>query len=542
MAKSKLALTALMFMVSGPLAASDVNLEADQLSSTNKGVMQAEGNVQLKWEDLKLQASKLTYDSNKNFLLAQGRSPYGVSLTRGPQSLKASELKYNLLSGEGDGLNLFVQSPAGYGTAYFKAAKGRLKNDKSQHSLVYQLSDFSVTTCLCEYPAYALKSHEVFLVPGQSILIRRPQVWLWGSHVLTYPFDVKLPASGSAIEYNLSLLPRPNFSSYKGLGVSWGGRVYVSDVIFSLGAGVWSHGGFDASVGVSYSPVSWLTLKGNAETSRFMRPITLHYQNYKFSVGADMKFGAWKVNLLALWNEPLYLYQKGDQIRFKKYHRLPQVTVSTPWVKAQIGSIPLWTTFNLQWGRYKEGFSFQDFTADRWNLNWKVFTEKTMPLTKTLVLKLGGEVAQTWSWYSTGTTRRIFDLSLRADLIHQKWLVGLGYERRVVTGKTPFAWDSTSSFHRLYPHVEFAMTSKVRLGLQGRYNSTGRKWDWVEGRLIYDDLQCTRWGLFLRLGCNGVRAYDQIAVSFEISAFAGSQPFKNSLNLYQVAPRPSGLK
>jgi len=140
---------------------SEVVLEGDEVVYEQKeDVAFAEGNVRLKYKDIRVYADRVVYKTLENTVEAFGEGKSQVTLIQGAQELKGSSLFFDMVSGK------------------------------------------------------------IVVLPGYRAIVQKPKLYLNENYVLTYPFDYiidlreKEPAS--------PLVPSILYDSDKGVGVMWG--------------------------------------------------------------------------------------------------------------------------------------------------------------------------------------------------------------------------------------------------------------------------------------------------------------------------------
>ena len=198
---------ALVFLLS-PLSAEEkpdeVHIDGDSVVyEENTGIATADGDVKVRNKDLRLFAPHVEYNSNNQIVEAFSDERGKVTLLSGPNKLVGDHLTYSLdtrrgvltdASGKMDALYMQgrdvrvmpMSDAVKFGV--FKSRPKKSKADAEDESITEWLN-VTTTTCDFERPHFKLFSKKIIVIPGKKMIIRRPQIYIGGKCIFTYPFD-----------------------------------------------------------------------------------------------------------------------------------------------------------------------------------------------------------------------------------------------------------------------------------------------------------------------------------------------------------------
>ena len=200
-------------------AADLIDLEAESLRyEFNPPVVEAVGQVNLRYGEMKLEGDYLRVNLQTYEVLAQGR----VLMKRNGQILRGERIKFNLEKGRGK-IDLVKGSMDNF---YFSADEGEVSQEE------INLTKGKFTTCNLSPPHYHIQAEKVQIFPGDRVVIVNATLYLGSQAIFWYPRLVRY-----FHRRNELILPRSGYNDFAGWyflsGYSfetsrdWQGRVHL---------------------------------------------------------------------------------------------------------------------------------------------------------------------------------------------------------------------------------------------------------------------------------------------------------------------------
>jgi len=181
---------------------SEVVLEGDEVVYEQKeDVAFAEGNVRLKYKDIRVYADRVVYKTLENTVEAFGEGKSQVTLIQGAQELKGSSLFFDMVSGKGELRDAHGKYPAERGYVYAddgtvrtiqvssldeeKWLRSPVREEVIDGDRVYRWQDTALTTCSEETSHYSLFSRKIVVLPGYRAIVQKPKLYLNENYVST---------------------------------------------------------------------------------------------------------------------------------------------------------------------------------------------------------------------------------------------------------------------------------------------------------------------------------------------------------------------
>ncbi|MBQ7263926.1 MAG: LPS-assembly protein LptD, partial [Synergistaceae bacterium] len=232
-------------------------LDADRVSYNDEtGQASAQGDAALTYQGMAIRAERIDYDAATQRVEAMPLPGEQVSLTYQGRTLRGDRLTYDLQSREGTLTGARTQLAVGEGTLFVHGGeldvlpwdmaveRGMVRGRKGRpEDYVARWRDVAVTTCALEHPHYRLEAKRIELIPGRSVVARRPRVYLGQTYLFTSPFDYAVDIQRRALKH--SLTPYFQRSSSRGTGVGITGALGWDGGSFSLGLAWADRAGFE---------------------------------------------------------------------------------------------------------------------------------------------------------------------------------------------------------------------------------------------------------------------------------------------------------
>lgn len=457
----------------------EARLTADQVVyQEDTGVATAAGNARLTHGDLRLFAENIVYDAQASRVEAWSPGGEVVVMSKG-RRLNGLRLVYRLddrlgvlTSAHGEDHGIFIRGAdlefmpldeaVSRGLVSRRAAlgiRGNKNPDDTKDAAVWK--DVSATTCELPNPHYVLKAKQVVVIPGRSTVIRKPQVYLGGRLLFSYPFDYVVRDRRSKGERQDSFVPFVKYDSTKGVGMGISGPLVGEGLDLSMGLMGWTKVSPEGWMELNYQLSDWGAVFGRVDR---VYDTTMEETLWRPKWGVRWALGDFSGS--AVWSQRELLKVEKTLGRNDTYflYREPEVSLYGPWVRAGSGNM-MWRLGAL-YGRYEE--SLKDF--ERKSLSGELAWSG-----------LGGGVkprfylSQLYHAYSGGDHQ-----STTYGEVGMDWRIGgvdmsTVYARRWVSGSSPMEWDRYSEAENLYHTASFYLGDPKgdynwRVSLQAGYD------------------------------------------------------------------------
>lgn len=404
---------------------SSLPLEASVLASAyhydaESNTLRAEGEVEAFFTDLTLRCAALVLNLSQQSLQAEGQ----VDLTGPGFHLKGRELRYEVPLRSGSLVDA-VGEVAGVSAGGEKAPSPPLRLTAPKVLVEdggLTLSQGRFTFCNAEKPHFWLEARELAILPGQSATLSSGRLWLYGHKLAHFP------------QYALSFRER--------------GTLPVPIVGYNKGWGAFA--GFEAPL-----------LKGRAEVALGSKGGVVGKWVASGSVGARHAVPLQWEAAIARREDAKYPYDSRLLLNLA-----PSLSLAT--AQGRVGS------FEATWGRITELPT--EVRRDKTGLNW---------LGPEMSTRLGGGSRsgssrilgltvrpRAWhNWYSEGEKYGVFAVEAKAKAeVGPGKSLSVAYLHNIVTGATPFTYDSVHVKRELDPGAEWRLGRKWAVEVGARYD------------------------------------------------------------------------
>lgn len=490
---------------------SEVFLEADLVTYNEKGtIATAEGSANLRYGTIRIYADYIHFDVESQEAYATALPEKNVTILSGGNKLYGERLLYHLPTEEGVLDGATGQAPAGIGQLYIKgkkldfapaesaAKKGWISKKTAarfkEKVTIGKWSETSLTTCPQENPHYRVVTNKLTIIPGKSIVAKKPKVYIGGSYLFTYPFDYVVRLNKKKSFLDSELMPAIVHDSDKGVGFGYSGPIVWDDGEARIGLTAWTKKNMEWTLALSQSlqnlGLSGVSLFANVEYSW---EETTDQQAYRPLWGVKGSWNGWTAKLWWSQRESLNIEKGGGEIYKNLLYREPEFHFYSPYW-------PLMSWMNTKWriagtaGKYEERRAKTTYTTDRLGLGLMVSgvadPAPIRPFWSSSYWHYrydGGDDEQKILWLSAGAGYKVGPLDART-----------AYRRRWVSGHSPMLWDRYGNLEELYQQFAFPVGKDVSLAVRGAYNI--RTSDWFERAYIlsYDTSDCLKWQLVYR--------------------------------------------
>ena len=499
-----LALFAAFFCTALPILAAEqdtIQLDADRISfEEGSGVAIAEGNVRIHNSEVRLFAPYVEYDSVGHQVKASSSSEGSVTFITAAGRLSGERLDYNLTTREG-----LLTKPSGKVEAFYvkgetlevKPAsevhnvKRRKKQEDDPEDMSANWLEASITTCNEPHPHYRLEAKSVTVVEGESLVIKKPKVYLGERMLFAYPFDYYVPLGESDSRRKQVLFPKVGYESNKGAGLG------------VTGAYGWGTGFAELEV-IGWTDDIWegdlLLTQDIGDNLSIYTDIVRAYDKdrdmtqWRPSWGARFDAGGWKVDAQWSQRELMTLEKKaGSDSRYVVWKE-PEINIMSPWFedRAAGGSFRLLGS----WGRYEDATHGPGPTVTRTGLGGQIYgefrnnREKIRPFYNAVY----------WHYeYDTDNseTQQLLDAVFGVHWSLGKFDMESAYLRRWRWGDSPMGWDVYDPREEVYQEIGYTIPTKKkdvswRLGVRAAYDIRDEELSEMVYKVAYDQ-HCMLW-------------------------------------------------
>jgi len=474
----------------------EVVLEGDRVVyDQQKDVAHAEGNVRLRYGDLRLFADRVVYKTVENTVEAYSGESGRLTLFQEGQELKGSRLFFDMVSGEGKVYDAYGKYPAERGHVYLNDGtaetiqvsrlneKQWVRSPVSEEVImgdrVYKWEDTAMTSCPENPPHYSLVSKKVVVLPGYRAIVKKPKLYLKEHFIFTYPFDYIIDLRKREAD---PMAPSLVYDGDKGVGIMWGRSNESGRLTTRWRMIYWSEVDLEPSVFVNYELNGNLDLYAHQEYSWDSER---DEKRYRPRWGAVHTANGWETRLE--WAEAQSVNVEkalGDTFEGVLW-KSPELSIRSPRYElpGEIGGIDI----TAMWGSY-EGLSVSGHESSADRLAGRVRLSGSTR---------AGDLRPFWStsyWHydyaSPSETQR------RTDVVFGvAWPVGdvqmvTDWRRRWVSGWSPLLWDRYSDEEALYQSVAIPLGKTWKFTTRAGYNLRTEDIEEMYYRLDYDNHCC----------------------------------------------------
>lgn len=508
-----------------------VVLEGDRVVyEQNQDIASAEGNVKLRYEDLRVYADRIVYKTMGNIVEAFSGESGQLTLLQGAKELRGSRLSLDLVSGEGKVFEAQGEYPAEEGHVYAEGDTvetikvsgleesrwlgSPVSEDAIAGDHVYRWENASVTSCSQKPPHYSLVSRQIVVLPGYRVIVRKPKVYLKEHMLFPYPFDyiISLRGKGDASP----LVPAMLHDSERGIGAAWGSRFGTGAFTVLWKAIYWSNVDFEGFLSLEYALSEHLKVYANQEYSWDSESKD---KRYRPMWGATYSAKGWDSRLEWSQAESVTVEKDlGDTFEGVLW-KSPELTIHSPAyaLPGDVGSV----SFTGVWGSYEtRAFDGNDEVSVA-RIAFLADMEGSTAL---------GDLRPFWGaryWH-----HRYDDPSVTQERtgvwIGVEWPLGdidmvSRWSRNWVDGRSPMDWDRYSDSKAFYQTLGLSLTERCRFSARGGYNLDTDELDEMFYRLVYDNNCC--YNVQLRFRDDRTATNDDWAeIRFVLTAFP-NHPF-----------------
>lgn len=523
---------------------SEVFLEAETVAYNEKGSLAtAEGNALLRYGAIRIYADSIDFDIASQEALAKALPGKSVSIISGTQKLYGESLFYHLPTEEGVLEGAKGEMPAGVGQLFVwgeklefapteKAAEKGWISSKSARRIkekvtIGKWSDIELTTCPEKNPHYRVVTKKLTIIPGKSIVAKKPKVYIGKSYLFTYPFDYVV----SLNKLESELMPSIVYDSDKGVGLGYSGPIVWEDGGAHVGAVFWTKNNMEWTVS-AHQNLDFLGL----DNASFFGDLeysweeTTDEETFRPSWGVKGSWNGWSAKVWWSQREALNIEKGGGEIYKNLLYREPEIYIYSP-------SWPLMSWVNTKWrlvgtyGSYEERRGRRTLEADRSGLGIIVSgVGNPAPIRPFWTSSYwhysydGGDDEQKIAWLSLGAGYKLGFLDMRT-----------AYRRRWVDGRSPMRWDNYGELEELYQQFAFPIGRDLSLTVRGAYNIRTEKWFERAYILTYDTSDCLKWQLFYRDDLSRTND-DWVSMKLIINAFPDKPMALGDKNLSNPFP------
>lgn len=532
----------LLFRAAPVMAAAEpaeqVALEGDRiLYDQAAGVATAEGNVEARFRNVRIFAAHLEMDTRSQTITATGQPGDPVTVMQGGRRLSGEKLVYDMQTRRGEMTrasgkvdSIFLRGRTLQVLTVEEAKReGSLSAGRAARAepdeMVYTWEEVSVTTCPQFHPHYRLVTKKMVAVPGDRVVIHKPQVYIGETLLFTYPFDYVVDQKERRAT---RFLPVPRYDSDKGAGLGiqvpyvWDNGEATLDIVG------WQHVDPEGRLVVTQRLApGWSTFLITAyeydksEDDSAWRP--------SWGMDYSRSPAGWHGRLLWSQRESVDL---DDVAGVKDYEgtlwREPEFYLYGPWWRDP-ASGAYWRLAGT-WGSYEEGA----VEEDRRGLGMSVYQEwsagsKVSPFAR----------MDYWYYdYADADTQKVTDLA--AGFRWGLGKVGLrsAYVRRWVEGSSPMKWDAYNEIERVYQRISVPLSTEWLISLRGGYDLIGEDLE----EMLYEvklDQGCLLWELTYRDDRDGND--DWAGLKLTVTAYPDSPLAFQDETVYIPGGRPKGV-
>ncbi|GHV52778.1 organic solvent tolerance protein OstA [Synergistales bacterium] len=496
----------LILVIFAPLpasAAEDIKLDADSISfEETTGVATASGNVRVTESDLKLTAPYVEYDSANQNVTALSTQEGGVAVSVGGRLLNGERLDYNMLTRRG-----VMTNPNGREGAFYVKGAAIEVMPLSEMGSKYKAAEsddigafwksVSVTTCNYPDPHYRLEAEQLRVIPGYSVIIGKPKVYLGKTMIFKYPFDylIRIKKRGKYREHYL--FPKFGYDSDKGAGIGFMAPIAWDSGSLTVEAVAWTKGIWEGEAVLNQQIAEGLTAYASVsrgyDTNKgetLLRPgWGLEYERNGWLIGAG-------------WSQRELVTTEKTAGRDEDYTvwREPELYISSPWLDdvAAGGKFRVFGT----WGKY-EDTTYESIKAERYGLGAQVYRE--LPSDKSsLNIRPFYNVVYRYFGYDDAVfdKQQILDAALGAHWNIGKFSMETSYLRRWVWDASPMWWDDYRPRKDIYQTIGLKLPAKSsdywwELSVRGAYSIIESELAEMVYSVSYNQ-HCLNWNLLYR--------------------------------------------
>jgi len=518
----------------------EVVLEGDSVTyEQESGLAYAEGNVKIKYSDIRVWAVKASYDTRSSKVEAWGTKGNPIVIIQGAQRLEGHTLNLDLTTGEGTLTEAHGSYPAERGNVYAKggmvatiktkslAEAGWVKKvpplSKIKSDRVYKWERTTLTTCPEPVPHYSLKTKKILVLPGYRAVVTKPRVYLKEHFLFTYPFDYIVPLTDK--EEASPLMPTLEYDSDKGVGLSIGSVYKAGDVYGRWKAYYWSKKDFEGALQAYWASRDNLKLFAEGD---YTWDSERDEKRFRPKWGVIYDDGNWYAKLWWSQAENVTVEKAlGDTFKGTLW-RKPELEVQSP--HYQLEGIKSKLTLHGLWGEYETSAydGSNEVSIKRTALGASLSGGTSL-----------GDVRPYWyasQWHydysGAGDTQDV--TYVRAGLAWSLGKVDFAstWTRRWVWGDSPMSWDDYSDSEAFYQKVSFPLSETWKATVRGGYNLRSEDLEEMYYRLGYSNNCCYHFSVEYRDDLTSEND-DWAGFVFVLDAFPSNPFFFNTKSIQE---------
>lgn len=532
--------------------ADKIMLDADKISfEESTGVAKAEGNVRIDNKEVRLFAPYVEYDSGSQQVKAYSSPEGSVTFLTAGRRLSGEKLDYNIITRQGT-----LTHPSGKIDEFYvkgdslrieptgKPTKPREKTEDTQGDTVSE-EDMAafwdralLTTCEEPNPHYRLEAKSVTVVPGKSIVVKKPRVYLGGTLIASYPFDYYVPLDEKDKRQARSLFPKIGYESSKGAGLGVSGAYGWQSGMIGMEIIGWTDGIFEGDAQLLQDIGRDFTLRGNLRRQYDKdRDDTLWRPAWALEYATP---SGWRFDIEWSQRELVSVKKRAGQDTRYVVWKEPEFMAVSPWFSDR-GSGGFYRFFG-SWGRYEDATHGRSPKVERMGVGAQVYgefknnKERYRPFYNAIY------------WYYDYDS----DISDRQELLDAvlgvRWKMGdldmeTAYLRRWSWGYSPMGWDDYEDREDIYQQISYRIPTKSRkiswvAGIRAAYSIKEKELDEMVYKVAYDQ-HCLLWEAIYRDDRHGDD--DWFGLSLTIKAYPESGVRLSGSDLFDPAKAPDDL-
>ncbi len=526
-----LALSAALFCAAFPACAAErdtIQLDADSIAfEEGSGVAIAEGNVRIHNSEMRLFAPYVEYDSARHQVKATSSPGGSVTFITAAGRLSGERLDYNLATREG-----MLIKPSGRVEAFYvkgevlevkpasevRNAKRRKNQEEDPEDMAANWLEASITTCNLPNPHYRLEAKSVSVIEGESLVIKKPKVYLGERLLFSYPFDYYVPLGETDSRRKQTLFPKVGYESEKGAGLGLTGAYGWETGFAEMEVIGWSEGIWEGDFRLTQDIGDNLSVYADV-----VRAYDKDRDTTKWRPGWGARFnaGGWTVDAAWAQRELMTVEKKaGSDSRYVVWKE-PEVNIMSPWLEDRaVGG-----QFRLlgSWGRYEDATHGPGPTVTRTGLGGQIYGE--FQNNRERIRPFYNAVYWHYEYDTDGSDSQ----QLLDAVVGVHWRLGAfdmesAYLRRWRWGNSPMGWDAYNPREEVYQEVGYSIPTKERdvfwrLGVRAAYDVRNEEISEMVYKVTYDQ-HCLLWEAIYRDDYDGTDSW--LGLKLTIKAFPES--------------------
>lgn len=518
-------------------------LDADSIAYDSvAGIATAEGNVELRGNDIRMYAPRAVYDVEAGMVSASSEDDTKIMFMAGEVTLTGRSVEYNVNSREG----ILTQPSGKMDAIFFKGGDvvvmpaeeavnrkliSRASVGKDGDLMAGFWTDVSTTTCDFPDPHYRLVAKKAIIVLNKRVILKNPQLYLEKRMVFKYPFDYIVPLNKSD-KQNL-IAPKISYSSDKGVGLGLAGPISWNSGQIDVSAVYWTDDIIEAELAINQSIGRDFTLF--ASSSRLYNKDDKDIMwRQRWGVRYDNPSG-WTATLLESQRELVETEMRPGMDRRYNVWRSPEFSFSSPWFNFAPEHFLM---LGGMWGRYQDNLESVKPEVERIMGGIKIYGEPQIKNWSVYPFYNAGY--RHFHYVDEDSSQRVTDLILGFRWNVGRLKLGTAYVRRWASGTSPLFWDKYLDREDLYQQVSFEFPGSREWETWGLSVRAG--YDFIDSKLnemIYAvsyNKHCLTWQLYAR----DSKPKDEFSIGlrFIINAYPNTVLSLGESEIYDPFERP----